>query len=168
MKVLPPWDLFLPVLPMKFDERLLFPLCRSCAIEYKDKSTLVAGYSCTHSAEQRAFVTTTTHNELNAALDRGYIVTYVDRVWTWKTWSANLFKSYVAQFMKIKAEASGWPSDNMTDAEKQAYIDENRRRYGIELDANNMIKNPGRRHIAKLCLNRYAFFRLLQHLPFHL
>ncbi|KAH7697592.1 hypothetical protein AAVH_35324, partial [Aphelenchoides avenae] len=153
VKVLPPWDLFLPVLPMKFDERLLFPLCRSCAIEYKDKSTLVAGYSCTHSAEQRAFVTTTTHNELNVALDRGYIVTYVDRVWTWQTWSANLFKSYVAQFMKIKAEASGWPSDNMTDAEKQAYIDENRRRYGIELDANNMVKNPGRRHIAKLCLN---------------
>ena len=153
VKVLPPRDLLHPVLPIKFDERLLFPLCRTCAIHYKDRPTLLADYRCSHNDDERSFVTTTTHLELNAALDRGYIVTYVDRVWVWHRWSGDLFKSYVRQFMKIKAEASGWPSDVKSDEQKQAYIEENRRQYGILLDGNNMVKNPGRRHIAKLCLN---------------
>lgn len=139
---------------MKFDERLLFPLCKECAKEYKDKSTMVAGYSCPHTDEQRSFVTTTTHNELNAALDRGYKVTYVDRVWAWGRWSNELFRTYVQEFMKTKAEASGWPREHMTDEEKKEYIDENRRRYGIDIDPTKIDKKPARRQIAKDCLNR--------------
>jgi len=44
--VLPPTDLRHPVLPVKFDDRLLFPLCRTCAIDYEKKSTRVNGYRC--------------------------------------------------------------------------------------------------------------------------
>lgn len=83
--VLPPQNLTIPVLPMKFDERLLFPLCRACAVTLRRTATKRrhTNYKCRHSAEQRSFLSTITHNELNAALDRGYVVTYVDRVWTW-------------------------------------------------------------------------------------
>lgn len=82
------------------------------------------------------------------------LVKYVDRVWHFSTWTRSLFKSYIREFLKLKIEASGWPSDVQSDADKQRFIDENRERYKIELDPAAMIKNPVRRSLAKLCLNR--------------
>ncbi|KAH7697877.1 hypothetical protein AAVH_35036 [Aphelenchoides avenae] len=152
--VLPPTDLRHPVLPAKFDDRLLFPLCRTCAIDYEKKSTRVDGYRCTHTDAQRSFACTVTHLELMEALRRGYKVKYFDRAWHWERWSADVFKPYVRQFMKLKIEASGYPDDVATDAQKQRFIEENERVYGIKLDPNSIRKNKAKRQIAKLCLNR--------------
>ena len=153
--VLPPTDLRHPVLPAKFDDRLLFPLCRTCAVDYEKRSTRVNGYRCTHTDAQRSFACTVTHLELAEALRRGYVVKYFDRAWHWDRWSADVFKPYVRQFMKLKIEASGYPEHVSTDAQKELFIEENERVYGIKLDADNIRKNKAKRQIAKLCLNRY-------------
>jgi hypothetical protein len=96
---------------------------------------------------------TTTHDELNLALDHGYRVTYLDRAYTFPRWTTDLFKSYVRKFMKLKVEATGWPEHVKTADDKAAFIRENFERYGITIDAANMISNPAKRQIAKLCLN---------------
>lgn len=139
---------------------LQFPLCYRCAHEYKDRSTLDPEYNCLHSEADRSFTVTTTHNELNLALDKGYRVSYLDRVYTFPRWEKDLFKSYVRKFMKLKIEATGWPKyiDDMQGGDekecaKETFIRENGDRYGISIDAKNMIENPAKRQIAKLCLN---------------
>lgn len=71
--VLPPHDILVPPLPMKTPSRLLFSLCAACAKHYEKRSTLVKDYKCNHKEEEREYLTTATHHELNTALDRGYI-----------------------------------------------------------------------------------------------
>ena len=54
----------------------------------------------------------------------------------------------------IKEEASGYPEHCQTDADRERYLDEVRRREGIVLNPLNMVRNEGKRQIAKLMLNR--------------
>ena len=66
-KVLPPTNLFHPVLPYKCNNKLMFPLCRTYA-ERCDPSQ-----KCTHSEDdERALVGTWVSIELKAALEKGY------------------------------------------------------------------------------------------------
>ncbi|KAH7709254.1 DNA polymerase [Aphelenchoides avenae] len=99
--VVPPKDLRHPVLPVKFRQHLLFPLCRRCAIDYEKRTTRVLG-----------------------PLVIG----------------------------RLQA-ASGYPEHIRTDAQREHFIRENERVYGIRLDAQNIRKNKAKRQIAKLCLN---------------
>jgi hypothetical protein len=62
--IIPPEKIKVPVLPLKQDERLLFPLCRSCAIQHP-KGRKDPQYGCPHNEEERSFVGTYTHLELN-------------------------------------------------------------------------------------------------------
>ena len=56
----------------------------------------------------------------------------------------------------MKQEASGWPDDVGDDPVKQAqYIEDYEREEGIRLDPNNIVKNPGRRQLAKMMLNSF-------------
>jgi len=57
-----------PVLPVKLDDRLLFPLCAACARLYP-KGKVEENYNCQHTDEQRGWVSTCTSLELNVALD---------------------------------------------------------------------------------------------------
>nr|CAD2188346.1 unnamed protein product [Meloidogyne enterolobii] len=81
--VIPPSNIDVPVLPMKIgedqDERLLFPLCSTCAKEHPH-GDVKENYSCPHSDYQRGWVSTCTSIELNEALNEGYIVTKLFRV----------------------------------------------------------------------------------------
>ena len=56
--------------------------------------------------------------------------------------------------MKIKIEAIGFPEK--TDEEKINFKMEYKEKYGIDIDLDNVKKNPGLRHIAKLCLTHYG------------
>ena len=59
-------------------------------------------------------------------------------------------------FMKIKMEASGYPPECVTAADKTDYVERVRQYEGISLDADSIEFNAGRRAVAKLCLNRRA------------
>jgi hypothetical protein len=94
VRILPPKDLLLPVIPIRCDQRLLFCLCFRCALEFKKKSTKT-DHKCLHTDEQRAFTTTITSLELAEALDQKYIVTKFYRAWHYSKFSDTLFKDYV-------------------------------------------------------------------------
>ena len=64
-----------------------------------------------------------------------------------------LFASYIDAFMRIKQEASGYPSTVRTEAERQGYVDAYFEHEGIRLDPDKIEKNPGMRAIAKGVIN---------------
>ena len=67
--------------------------------------------------------------------------------------SGGLFAEYVNTFLQIKQQASGWPREGMTAAEKRTYVSDYRKNEGVQLDPLKIEKNPGLRSLAKLCLN---------------
>ena len=69
------------------------------------------------------------------------------------TGDGGLFAQYMNTFMKIKMEASGYPSQCDTDQEKNKYIERVRVHEGITLCPDDISFNAGRRTVAKLCLN---------------
>lgn len=123
-KVLPPQDLYIPVLPMRDEKkRLLFPLCEVCA-ETKPAE-------CHHSEEERCLIGTWFTGELNKAIEKGYIIKKIYEVLHYKERSKDIFKEYVQKWLKLKTEASGWPSNRNTPEEKEAYIQEFMEREGM-------------------------------------
>ena len=63
---------------------------------------------------------------------------------------SGLFAEYVNLFLKGKQEASGWPSDDMTDEEKRLYVEDYARVEGVKLDPENISYNSGKRATNKL------------------
>ena len=64
--VLPPSNLYFPVLPVQIDDKLLFPLCFECA-KLKDH-----GSFCTHSSNEKCFTGTWCLHEIYYALEKDY------------------------------------------------------------------------------------------------
>ncbi|XP_032227850.1 uncharacterized protein LOC116611563 [Nematostella vectensis] len=145
LRVLPSRDLFFPVLPVRVNDKLMFPLCHWCAKEEEQGS-------CTHSDEELAFTGMWAHLEIYKSLEKGYRVIRVYEVWHWERW-ARLFKEYIKTFLKYKQEASGWPGWCTTDADKIQYIDDYERHQGVRLNPSKIAKNPGLRSVAKMDLN---------------
>ncbi|KAL3109583.1 hypothetical protein niasHT_016927 [Heterodera trifolii] len=145
------------VMPIKFDERLLFPLCEKCAKQITAKypnGLKDNDYSCPHfNPNDRAFVSTCTHLELNAALEAGYTARKLFHVLQYDQWSNNVFKSYVSEMMALKIHATGFPSWCESEEQKREYIEECWGKFAIKLDKEKMKSEPGKRYIAKLCLN---------------
>ena len=91
----------------------------------------------------------------------GYTLFKVYEVWQYdtvtkydpSTGDGGLFAQYMNTFMKIKMEASGYPSQCDTDQEKNKYIERVRVHEGITLCPDGISFNAGRRTVAKLCLN---------------
>jgi hypothetical protein len=144
--VLPPKHLLHPVLPAHINNKLNFVLCQACA-------TSQSSASCSHLPHQRQLRGSWTHQELNRALQLGYIITQIHEVHHFEKGRTGLFNSYVNTFLKIKQEASGWPKGCDTPEEKQQFIQTYAQREGVILNPDNMIKNEGRRATAKICLN---------------
>ena len=130
-KVLPPRHMLIPVLPVKLNNKLMFPLCYTCA-ETKQQST------CTHADNKRAFVGTWVSDELKKAVDLGYEVQTIYEVWHFnevnqydpQTKTGGLFTSYIDTFAKLKQQASGWPSDCDTESKKLQYINNYKNKEG--------------------------------------
>ncbi|KYN20104.1 hypothetical protein ALC57_07532 [Trachymyrmex cornetzi] len=103
-KVLPPRDLFHPVLLYRIRDKLLFALCQ------KFEGTWV---SC----------------ELRKAVEKGYRVSEVSEIWQYKitrynpdTRQGGLFTGYISRFLQLKQEASGWPNECVDDEAKERYL----------------------------------------------
>jgi hypothetical protein len=144
--IIPPKGLYHPVLPVKCNGKLMFPLCHTCAKNEQQTK-------CICSNDERSIIGTWHTAELYKAIQMGYIVTKVYEVWHWKETTTDLFKEYVAHFLKLKQEASGWPEKCISEEQKQKYIDDYQEHQGITLDCANIVKNDGKRAVAKLCLN---------------
>jgi hypothetical protein len=154
-QVLPPHNLIIPVLPLKVGGRLCFPLCLKCSREKQNLCSIPqAEYECNHRPEERSFVITTTSMELNEALDNGYVVTHLFKVWQYHSWDDNLFKPYICDFFTMKIMAQGWPKTLKNQAEREDYIQECRKMgFPVKYEEMSDEVNPGLRALAKLCLN---------------
>lgn len=69
-KVLPHSGLFLPVLPYRWKEKLMFPLCRLCA-------HTMAQTECTHNDEECSLIGTWISEEVKLAIKKGYTILIV-------------------------------------------------------------------------------------------
>ena len=145
-KVLPPKQLYIPVLPFKHDGKLYFPLCRTCCMT-KNQNT------CDHNDDERCLEGTFTTVELNLAVKMLYSIEEVYEIYDYKVTSDLLFKEYNKTWLKIKTQSSGFPTDCITDEMKDQFINDYKAREGIDLIPTEMEKNPGMRFISKLMLN---------------
>lgn len=145
--VIPPRGLYFPVLPQVFHSKLMFVLCRTCTEELNQSE------SCHHTDKQRCLTGVWTTPELTEAVKQGYIVTKVHEVWHYENHNRNLFRDYIKENLRLKIQASGWPSDSMTEDEKDEMIASVFRDYGIQITKEDVKANPGLRAIAKLDLN---------------
>ena len=77
-------------------------------------------------------------------------------MWHFPNQRTDLFEGYINTFLKIKQEASGWPSDVGEDEEKRlAYVEAYEEKEGIRLDESKIENNPGMRSLAKMMLNSF-------------
>ena len=95
--VLPPQNLYLPVLHMHVGGKLLFPLCRTCA---ENKSQTV----CQHLEAERVLSGTYCDVELKKAVELGYKVKSVSSVWHYDEWKSGVFSGYIKKFFQVKEE----------------------------------------------------------------
>ncbi|CAC5384164.1 unnamed protein product [Mytilus coruscus] len=154
-RVQPPRGLHIPVLPAKINNKLMFSLCRTCT-ELQQTTT------CLHTKTETAITGIWVTDELKMAVNKGYIVVNIYEVWHFgaveqytilKT--GGIFTEYINNFLKMKQEASGWPSWCITEKHRQKYIHGYFEKEGILLDHNKIEKNPGLRSLAKLMLNSF-------------
>ncbi|KAL1280074.1 hypothetical protein QQF64_014674 [Cirrhinus molitorella] len=158
--VLPPRKLLHPTLPYRAAEKLMFPLCRTCAEQ--QNQTL----PCMHTDEERAIHGCWVSIELLKAVEKGYIVTKIDEVWHFPQRSETLFCDYVKTFLQFKQESSGFPKDVVTETDKELYVRDYFEKEGIKLNLDKIEHNPARRSIMKLILNSlWGRFCLREGLP---
>lgn len=161
--VVPPLKTPIPSLPAKFDDRLLFPLCRACAVQFP-KGAVIPDYKCPHTRDSdRGWIATLTSIELAAALeeDGGFRVTRYYRALEYANWDEKLFSGYVAEMMQGKIMASGFPEGVNTPEKQEQFIRENRERFGIQIDPSKMESNKALRELLKLMNNNlWARFSL--------
>ena len=171
--ILPTPGLFHPVLPVRQGGKLTFPLCSKCVEDEQKKPMLQRRHYCIHSDGERMLRGTWCTPELIKAIEKGYKIIKIHEVWHFPPGQqrTGLFAEYVNKWLKIKQEASGWPTWCQTMEQKRNYIVNYKEREGIRLDISQIVKNPGRKATAKLMLNRYllhvAFFFTLSYHPSH-
>ena len=85
--------------------------------------------------------------EVNKAIEKGYKVIETYEVWHFEN-SRELWKEYVEFLIKMKLETSPHSYES-----NEAYARDIKEKMGIELDLENIKVNPGKRAVAKLCLN---------------
>lgn len=110
--------------------------------------------------------------ELSAAIEVGYRVTGIRKVWLWTTTTSDMFKSYVRTFYKGKICAAGWPkncfnSEGVVDKIKaEEFLAEVKKHTGLELKFEDISENVARKFCFKLFLNNlWGKFCQRQNLP---
>jgi hypothetical protein len=104
-------DFFHPVFPFPYNKKL-FCLCRSCVIEQNTTG------ECQHLSDtERCIDGTWVIDEVRLAVTKGYKILEILEVYQYEviqynpeTGDEGLFVEYINTFLKLKAEASGYPS----------------------------------------------------------
>uniref|UniRef100_T1ITE0 Uncharacterized protein n=1 Tax=Strigamia maritima TaxID=126957 RepID=T1ITE0_STRMM len=99
--VLPPFQLYHPVLPFCYQQKLYFPLCRQCVIDQCSK--------CQHDAKQRSITGTWVSLELQKAVQVGYVIVKLQEAWHFN--KVSKFDQDRNVFLTLKQQASGYPAD---------------------------------------------------------
>ena len=140
--MLPPEAMMIPLLPVHANGKLIFGLCSTCIEEERPGL-------CTHSKEQRTMTSTWTSIEVEAALKYGYELVQMHECIMYRE-SLPVFREFFLKLAKIKIGAEGFDRDDLTEEEKQAYVDKlNLEMPGLELGVDEVRRNWPRRQCAK-------------------
>lgn len=152
-KILPPSDLFHPILPIKLNLKLIFSLCFRCAV-------LERGDVCCHNEDERCLKGEWGTPEVYLAIENGYVLKEIYSVLHYSNSfeyedaeQPGLFGGYINKWLQTKIEASGFPNNVQSNEEKQNYIREYLEKEDINLDVNNIRRNEGMRSLGKLFCN---------------
>ena len=122
--VIPPKQLYIPVLPDNSDGKLLFHLN-----EMKNK--------------------TFTSVELKYALEHGYEISKIHAALQYEKYTG-LMKNYVEFFLKMKVENTKHYTDEECNEINNSHKELG---FNFQIEKENTKKNPGLRQLAKICLN---------------
>ena len=122
--VVPPKNLYKPVLPDNTEGKLLFHL---------------------NPMYEKVFASV----ELKKALEKGYEITKIHSATEYKRYNG-LMRNYVGNFIKMKIENSGVKTQKECDEVNEYH---KRLGFDFEIKPENTVKNPGLRQVAKICLN---------------
>lgn len=154
-KILPPQELYHPVLPIKMNDKLMFVLCRTCGQTMNQSD-------CNHTTEERALVGSWVIDEVLKALEKGYKILQTYEIWSYTVQQfdksknvAGLFTAMMNKFIKIKQQASGFPKHCNTREKQEKYIEQFLEREDVNMEIHEIIENPGLRSLAKLILNSF-------------
>ena len=104
-KGLAPKNLLIPVLPYKTKDKLMFGVCKKCCDIYETETK-----ECSHTEAKRMFEGMWCTPELDRAVSKGYQVKQVNVVLHYERRMTGMFEKYINMWLKIKAEASGFPA----------------------------------------------------------
>jgi hypothetical protein len=116
---------------------------------------------CHHFADAESVISVTlVADELLLAVSKGYKILEVHEVYQHNltlndrdTGEGGLFMKYINMFLKLKAEASGYPSWVRSPSDEDRYIEEFAQNEGIILDKDAIGYNASKRGLAKQYLN---------------
>jgi len=86
--LLPPRQLYLPVIPARINKKLMFALCCKCATEFSNTT-------CEHQDQDRIINGTWVTLEVYKAVELGYKIIKIEEVWHWNEQTNDIFKSYI-------------------------------------------------------------------------
>ncbi|XP_054279042.1 uncharacterized protein LOC128997429 [Macrosteles quadrilineatus] len=133
------------------NDKLMFVLCATCGDGQIQSD-------CDHECGDRALIGTWTMDEIRKAVEKGYVVLDMYELWEYKVATyenGGLFTDFINKFLKMKQEASGFPSWCETEEDKDQYIKDYFKKEGVQLEKDKIIKNGGLRSLAKLMLNSF-------------
>jgi len=144
--VLPPKILYHSVLPYHCKNKLLFCLCRTCAFECNFSG------ECVHeSIMQRSLTSTWVLDEFRLAFQKGYQVLDVMEVYEYEvtkydldTRECGLFADYINTFLKLKAEASGYPAWVRNPEDEERYFETFNARESVLMDRDAIRPNAAK------------------------
>lgn len=144
--VLPNQSLYMPVLPVRVDERLVFTNCYACAVAADHSQT-----ECTHTPQERYITGVYTSAELNKFLELGGHIVQIHEIWQFES-STTLYAEYIQHIARCKLANSGWPANCITDDDKEYYLDRLRAENGIDIQENEVTENKAMRALSKRLL----------------
>lgn len=179
--VLPNRELFWPILPYRFNKKLFFPSCRTCLNEYQkeifvyctheeiEKRCITGTWSTDElrlafeNGYQLVKVIEVWHYETergesqnvnqNNTMSYQELVNHVNGLERRHRSTPGFFTDYQNCFIRIKTEASGFPLDCETDAQKEEYIVNFYRENNIFLRWDNIKRNDTLKNLSKSLLN---------------
>jgi len=99
-------------------------------------------------------------DEVRLAVEKGYRILEIYDVYEYQvtqyspeTGDGGHFVDYINTFLKLKAEACGYPGWVRSPADEELYIETFFKNEGIRLDRECIKSNAAKRGLAKLCLN---------------
>lgn len=134
------------------NNKLMFVLCRTCGEQNLS--------SCDHSENMRALTGTWVIDEVLKAMEMNYTLLHIYEIWRYEVIqhrkeTQGLFTDFINKFLKMKQQASGWPSNCDSVEKKELYINTYMERENIQLEFKKILKNAGLRSVAKLILNSF-------------